>query len=771
MGCSHVESKKPQHQTGAQKDNQPVKSKATHQPKREEPKQDAQPENNKATVSLQVKEPEFVKISIPVSGGKKWEKSFSKGSVIKDIVDEYKKDNQAEFYGNNDIVWKLNQNPMNLDAKLESVIPKDNSNVVLNIEYDIIGLPNLANEKVDIDRVGKPFASPFEVFIFSKKEKVFQTVGFDQDIIDENELEYYSDFSAYCNGNETLFISGGKNVRDVTLGHFWTINLNTKEVEKHPSGMNPKRQHSMIFVPNSYVFIVGGNTEETFYYDTTSKNFVNWAPLNAKRSEPALAIINNTYLYAFDNIRIKENASDVVFERTNLRKEPMWEIVKPELDQGVQMSNFKQKFFGVCPLENDNLIFLGGNMDKSEGDVHSEPFCYTYNTNNNMLSQSQLPFKPFDFNEKTFYPLTENSAFIIPYFNRTNPKLVIFNKKKDRVNDIQFEPKMSTPDQIDYLEQDDNVKHNLKLSQSVFPKMNSIKYNFNMPKFTFEEKKMEPSTLQPPIRVPDIKAPVLNVDNPQINEGTIDIEPIKVDNNEADIGNAKPTTVKSKRMNIKPTTIEIETKPVEPVVVNGGVDTGKIEGNQPNPEGAINVQYPDKIIEEKKNQAFLAKKTLQFEKIEPTEDQLKQYNYKGQEDIDKADLLKEKEIVVEPVNVEVEKPEVEVKAPVLKGGRKKNIPIGETYITESKEEVPPVTFTKNKVALNNSGTMLKSSIIKGNKSSMLKNSELPHVNRSELPFVGKITVSNNFEANQVGDMKSSVNVGLAGKKNASSIVQ
>ena len=138
------------------------------------------------------------------------------------------------------------------------------------------------------------------------------------------------------------------------------------------------------------------------------------------------------------------------------------------------MSNFKQKFFGVFPLENDNLIFLGGNMDKSEGDVHSEPFCYTYNTNNNMLSQSQLPFKPFDFNEKTFYPLTENSAFIIPYFNRTNPKLVIFNKKKDRVNDIQFEPKMSTPDQIDYIEQDDNVKHNLKLSQSVFPKMNSI---------------------------------------------------------------------------------------------------------------------------------------------------------------------------------------------------------------------------------------------------------------------------------------------------------
>ena len=770
MGCSHVESKKPQHQTGAQKDNQPVKSKATNQSKREEPKQDDQPENNKATVSLEMKEPEFVKISIPVNGGKKWEKSFPKGTVIKDIVDDYKKDNQAEFYGNNDIVWKLNQNPMNLDAKLESVIPKDNSNVDLNIEYDIIGLPNLANEKVDIDRVGKPFASPFEVFIFSKKEKVFQMVGFSQDIIEENELEYYSDFSAYCNGNETLFISGGKNVRDVTLGHFWTINLNTKEVEKHPTGMNPKRQHSMIFVPNNYVFIVGGNTEETFYYDTNSKNFVNWAPLNMKRAEPALAIINNTYLYAFDTIKIKENASDVVFERTNLRKEPMWEIVKPELTQGVQMSNFKQKFFGVCPLENDNLIFLGGNMDKSEGDANTEPFCYTYNTNNNMLSQSQLPFKPFDFNEKTFYPLTENSAFIIPYFNRTNPKLVIFNKKKDRVNDIQFEPKMSTPDQIDYLEQDDNMKHNLKLSQSVFPKMNSRKYNFNMPKFTFEEKKKEPTTLQPPIRVPDITAPILNVENPQINEGTIDIEPVKVDNNEADIGNAKPTTVKSKRMNIKPTTIEIETKPVEPVVVNGGIDTGKIEGSQPIPEGKINVQYPEKIIEEKQNQAFLTKKTLQFDKVEPTEDQLKQYNYKGQEDIDKADLLKEKEIVVEPINVEVEKPEVEVKAPVLKGGRK-NIPIGETYITESKEEVPPVIFTKNKVALNNSGTMLRSSIIKGNKRSMLKNSELPNVNRSVLPLVGKITVSNNFEANQVGDMKSSVNVGLAGKKNASRIVQ
>ena len=773
MGCTQVESKKPmrtsQTVTVTQKAEpvNPIKSKgANPSAKREEPnsieaKEDPKQEK-KPTVNIDVKEPEMVKISIPVTNNKKWEKDFPRDSLIKDIVEQYKKDMSADFTGDNEIVWKCNDSPMNLDAKLETLIPKDSQKIDLNIQYDIKGLPVIQSQIEDeVDRVGKPLCNPFEVFIFSKKEKMCQTVGFDEDVIQKNELNYYSEFSSYCNGCNKLYISGGQTKQEIPLGNFWTIDLNTKEVEKHPTGMNPKKQHSMIYIPKQYVFIVGGNSEETFYYDTESKSFVNWAPLNIKRVEPALAFVNNKYIYAFNNLRINQNNTVITFERTNLRGEPLWEVITPDYDQAMTHA-FKQKFFSVCPMEKDRILFLGGNMDNSEGEIE-HPACFIYDTKNNMVSQSLIPFKEFNFAEKNFFPLTENTWFNIPSFNRTTPKIVMFNKQSHRINDILFEPGAVTPDLVDEnIDYDDGMMKNFKLSQSVMPKMTTKKYNYNMPRFNFADFQRES-----PQAVPTVKAKYQNRSAIEVKETPLVVEPIKIESpkltpidiqaNPTEEVNVKPGTLKSKRVPTKPKEVETKEILVPPVEVKS------------NP---IEVEKPKIIVQEQPVKTILPKKTLDFKKVEPSQDLLERYNYQGKEDIDKADLAKSSEVIVEvpePINVDVVKPELKGKGPALK--TKKPFVIGEEYISDNhQEEIPAITFNKKKVELNNSGEVLRSSIIAKNRS-MLKKSNLPSVYRSDIQGMNKITISHNFDKSQIGDLKSSVNVGMAGKKNSSRIVQ
>ena len=703
MGCNQIENKKRQEPQGG--GDQISKSKGGNpnpaQNKVEEVERHEEHKQVKASITLERKEPELVKISIPVNSNKKWEKSYPKDSKINDIVADFKKENKEDFCVENDIQWKINESPMNLEAKLESMIPKDDNNVNLNIEYEIFGLKNIPSEiNRNVDLVAKPLSNPFELFIFHTKDKIFQTKEYDESIISSYQLGYFSGFSAYCNGNNMLFLSGGQNKQEIPLGHFWTIDLNNPEnIEKHPSGMEPKKLHSMIYIPYNYVFIVGGNTEDTFYYDINSKSFNNWAEMNNKRLEPALAIVNNRYIYAFDNIKINQQKSLINFERTDLRKSPMWEIITPEIDQGVQIQNFKQKFFGLCHLDNESMIFLGGNMDKSEGIVDSNPECFIYNSRTNTMSPGGLPFQEFDLSEKTFYPLSATSSFIIPYCSRTNPKIIIFNQRKNKCSHIHFEANTeNTPGMVnEYL--DDNMLESIKLSQSNIKNMARRKYDFNMPNFNFEK---------------------------QFNNEEVKIEPAKGG-------------------------INLRATPQHPSAFM------EVSNKPQPPEKGQAQDYANNVIIDTPNNA---PGDLAWSRVEPSEDLKKRYNYGYNEDIPKVDLLKQQEAPEKVIVEKVQEPEFEQKQP---------IGIGETYINDNHEEPIPVRNQKQ-YDLKNSGTLLRSSIIKNNNRSMIKKSGLPTVNRSYIPKTNKVIMSKDFN-NDGGELKASINVGLGGRKTGSRIVQ
>ena len=88
----------------------------------------------------------------------------------------------------------------------------------------------------------------------------------------------------------------------------------------------------MIFIQGDYVFIVGGQTKDTFYYDLNGNKFCGWGKLNKNRIEPALILVNN-YLYCFDNTNSNNGINEkFTFERSDIYSENhTWEICEPNL--------------------------------------------------------------------------------------------------------------------------------------------------------------------------------------------------------------------------------------------------------------------------------------------------------------------------------------------------------------------------------------------------------------------------------------------------------
>ena len=74
-----------------------------------------------------------------------------------------------------------------------------------------------------------------------------------------------------------------------------------------------KRDHSMIYIPNQQVLIIGGGDNKCIIYDIQKDIFFDWADLNNNHYKPALFILNN-YIYCFGELTLEKN----YFERTNI---------------------------------------------------------------------------------------------------------------------------------------------------------------------------------------------------------------------------------------------------------------------------------------------------------------------------------------------------------------------------------------------------------------------------------------------------------------------
>lgn len=84
-----------------------------------------------------------------------------------------------------------------------------------------------------VNFIGRPMANPFEIYIFDLIKKIIKRVKFAKEKVEALDLDKYGVNSAFCNGINHLFISGGidqKTKEDINL--FWDIDIESNVLKK-----------------------------------------------------------------------------------------------------------------------------------------------------------------------------------------------------------------------------------------------------------------------------------------------------------------------------------------------------------------------------------------------------------------------------------------------------------------------------------------------------------------------------------------------------------
>jgi hypothetical protein len=183
----------------------------------------------------------------------------------------------------------------------------------------------------------------------------------------------------------------------------------------------------MIYIPNKYIFIVGGSsTKSVEIYNIETNELVKDSELNEIRSECTLCLVNNMYLYAFYGFLIHQEYNKTI-ERCNLLKEERkWEYV--ECKSSIDEANFKISFFGISYYNSNDLLLIGGN---DNGDEKHYDYIYKIGENDEKDEINEFKCNLNDsnnvFRDKLFLPIDDDNAVNIPLIIGEEIKILILN--------------------------------------------------------------------------------------------------------------------------------------------------------------------------------------------------------------------------------------------------------------------------------------------------------------------------------------------------------
>ena len=428
-----------------------------------------------------------VNVKIPVGENSIWEKEYENNQLIGEIIKDYTQENKlklpSDFF--NDL--RCFKYKVSMKDKISTLLPIDEESEInefqkKNINEKVIDLSHLDEKYTEI--MGKPFNNPFEILCFYKNERKFRKLNYNDEIIKAKNLDKFDKTSAYCNGWNHLYISGGSN----SLNQLWDINLKKNSIHS-PIHIPQKKNHSMIFIPKHIIFIVGGNNLDTYYYNLKEKCIVTWGNLNSIRVEPALQLVNKK-LYCIDSII---NYNNYTLEATDLiSNEAKWILIKPKISSMIINSQIMQKEFAICK-DKDNIIFLGGQINNING-MKNNIMNLIYNKDNNCIELSEVKYKQFKLKEKGFSPFNNIYDFILTDFPRDSPQMAFFNKKKKKIEIINFSSddiliKEQNINEIGK-NQNSNTQNNFKNNLDNISKISSITFGKNSnksPRFINED--------------------------------------------------------------------------------------------------------------------------------------------------------------------------------------------------------------------------------------------------------------------------------------------
>jgi hypothetical protein len=369
-----------------------------------------------------------------VNGNSTWhEGTFQSDRTLSSIIAEFnsrfkgrefdyllvEKDNKRD-------ITKLIGNPLN------KILPADSGSYQIELSYAGLSLAEDARtayiNSFKFLAAPKYESSPFEMVIFN----ILESLPINHIFNEENHkiLSNFSNFSAYCNGANKIFFSGGeiKNSEEYSNMFVEIDLLNLENVKILPVLNQARSWHSMIFVPPKFIFIVGGkNTKSVELYDMEKKTISIDSNLNEYRGEAPLSLVNNTYLYVFGGFTYNDKHPKS-FERCNLKmKNRVWEIVNlknPEI--------FEPSFFSLAYGRGNSIILLG---DRENANYINKSYSYVLNENGEDQLQPYEPHRaeePYINSEKFFIPIDPFKSILLPLYNSEVIKLLIFDSGTDK---------------------------------------------------------------------------------------------------------------------------------------------------------------------------------------------------------------------------------------------------------------------------------------------------------------------------------------------------
>lgn len=230
--------------------------------------------------------------------------------------------------------------------------------------------------------------------------------------------------SAYCNGENYLYICGGKkNIADFEgLKIFYKINPLDKKVKTLKDTIFCHDNHTMCF-EYPYIFCIGGtNSNKGEIYNIDKKEWTLLPNLKKTRQFSILFVYEKKYIYCFFGKKRNNNYEDTI-ERldyvnymNNLNnkkklKNVQWEIINCHNPDKIKLNYSK---CGIIFNSNKNiLIFVGGENGNSNED---NQFYLRYEFNNkNIKKQEYDEIIRDSFRENKFYnyPTNKNRYFQI----------------------------------------------------------------------------------------------------------------------------------------------------------------------------------------------------------------------------------------------------------------------------------------------------------------------------------------------------------------------
>ena len=385
-----------------------------------------------------------IKISINYNDEPKKDCLINKNEKLSSIIKELGLDEEADydFYDLNNVL---------INDKIDEDISKifnNKKDILLTIKQAYLKLAKdnrkfIQENTTLISTLTFNYSSSLGLFIYNTKTK--QIFSYEFSFEKYPFLQKINNFTSFCNSNNYLYISGGEDDKNNNQGQDFFIKINLEKIKSDEliysnlvSLKNKRYWHSMIFIPEKYIYIIGGpGTKEIELYDIENNSFISFELLNYERCEPSLILVDNKYLYCICGFQLNNGFIDTI-EKCNLSKrERKWEIVNYQIKVGENIMADRSlivSFFGVSYLKN-NIILIG---DKENNKIINPNYLIKPNHKDIDIIEEYGYIEVEDvrlFSEKFFIPINENESIALP-FKKGEPKILILNNNDGNIKEV-----------------------------------------------------------------------------------------------------------------------------------------------------------------------------------------------------------------------------------------------------------------------------------------------------------------------------------------------